>query len=303
MPLNRPTRMLGAALALCALAGAGSPACSVFESKGPSSVAQGKYYAAGNAQYDQFFITLFDLQVALADATKVPERERAALAQAVGLSAQSPSNAIAEHLKDEAQKLVRAGVRVRLEQSPVPDDPQKSAVSVHSTSPLQGPGKDLLGKVEASTTNLLRVLTQMVKNQETLRKLEVNVLSLEANLDSTFQSKGLFKRDEVRKNLTDAERVITLMKARCEDVRNESSRLLASVEQSVTTDESAGRAPPPPPPEEEIHPKAPPHRGGGNSGAARPKAPKAGGGGDDAPAPPPAASPAKAPPASKDFEP
>jgi hypothetical protein len=299
MPVTRSVRVLGAALVACALGGI--PGCSVFEPKGPSSVAQGKYYASGNAQYDQFFITLFDLQVALADAPAVPERERAALAQAVGLSAQSPSKAITEHLKDEAQKLLRAGVRVRLEQSPVADDPQKSAVSVHSTSPPPAAGKDLLAKVEASTTNLLRVFTQMIKNQETLRKLEVDALSLEANVDPTFLSKGLFKRDEVRKNLTDAERVITLMKARCEDVRNESSRLLASVEQAVTTDDSAGRPPPPPAPEEEPKAKPAPHRG--NAGPARPKAPSAPkAGGDDAPAPPPP-PPTKAPPAPKDFEP
>jgi hypothetical protein len=292
------------AFALLSLAAESNLAgCSVFEPRGPSAVAQGKYYASGNAQYDQFFISLFDLQVALADAPGVPETERAELAQAVGLSPQSPSNAIAEHLREEAQKLSRVGVRLRIEESPAPDDPKQSAVSLHTTSPAQGASRELLNKVESSAANLLRVVTQMNKDHDTLRKLEADAISLDAAVDATFATQGVFKKDEVRKNLADAQRLITLMKDRSEDVRNEGAHLLAMVEQAITTDDSAAHLPPPPPEETgEIKGKEPAR----HAGAARPRAtstpspaPKNEGAN---PAPSPAPAP-KAAPAPKDFEP
>ncbi|HEY3664746.1 MAG TPA: hypothetical protein VGL19_02055, partial [Polyangiaceae bacterium] len=59
------------------------PACSVFAARNQSTVAQGKYYAAGDPHYDEFFVGLFLLQVQMDQAPHVPELERLNLAHAL----------------------------------------------------------------------------------------------------------------------------------------------------------------------------------------------------------------------------
>jgi len=177
----RHTALLLGALAL--------PACGLFASKGPSSVAQGKYFSTANPQYDEFFVAIYDLQQGLSVAPEVPESERQRLARALSLPPQTALGTVAARLREEPQKV----------------------------------GHDQL---LASAANLRRSMSDMQADSDALARLEVNAISLDANVDVAFAGMRAGTRSDVKKNLADAQKLIVLMKARVSQVRTDSDLLL-----------------------------------------------------------------------------
>ncbi|MET0794937.1 MAG: hypothetical protein ABW061_25685 [Polyangiaceae bacterium] len=306
------TRRVRSALLRGLLAGnlclATLPGCAVFGGPTPSTVAQGKYYSSGDPRYDEFFIALYSMQVAMADAPRVPEAEQRALAKALSLSPEADIPAIGERLHEEAQKLSRAGVHLRLDRNPAKDRLDRASVSLRSTArPKDDPSAALLTQVEQSATNLARSIDDTTRAEETLGKLEPNAENLDAGAEAAFASTHFGKLGEVKKNLADARQLIALMHARATNVRHASETLLLQLSQAIDTDDgslgppplAAGAEPPvdaPKKPAPKAHPKTRPS-GASNAPAARPKpAPDS-----DAPSPPP--KPSKPPPAPRDFEP
>ena len=102
-------------------------------------------------------------------------------------------------------------------------------------------------------TRLVRSRNRMTAAKAELDKLNVSGVELEGKVYPTFHTDGPWKRDEVRKNLEDGQKVITLMQSRARSSRH-LRKLLALLGAVATTDESLGKAiaytPPPPPAEE-----------------------------------------------------
>ena len=109
------------------------PGCAIFGGGGPSLVAQGKYYSSGNPQYDEFFIALYQLQVEMANAPSAALAERQNLAQALGLSPETPAEGVAQRLREEALKLSRTGLRMKLEQNASLDKPEAASTNIVAT--------------------------------------------------------------------------------------------------------------------------------------------------------------------------
>src|SRR4051812_25337839 len=82
---------------------------------GPSTVAQGKYYSSAQPRFDEFFIGLFDRQIAMENALAVPSAEQRRLAGLVQLPPPSSIAEIEAKLREQALALSRAGVRLRLD--------------------------------------------------------------------------------------------------------------------------------------------------------------------------------------------
>ncbi|HEY4104962.1 MAG TPA: hypothetical protein VGM44_13785 [Polyangiaceae bacterium] len=301
----------GLALGACALL----PACAAFGLGGPSMVAQGKYYSSGNAQYDQFFIQLYQLQVEMADAPRVPDGERQNLAQALELSPETPADGVSARIHEEAQKLAHGGVRMRLEQNPSLDKPEAASATIRATTrPKDDAAAALITHIETSATNLLRNVSQMKAAEVELGKLEVDEINLDAEVPNVFSKAHVGKQSEVKQNLADSQKLITLMKARGQEVMAESEELLAAIAKAVNTDDGALSAPPPEPvpaPTNDENKKPKPHAKPHAAAAATPTAaaapkpkpeskPRAGGDDDTPPKP---AAPSKPAPPPKDFEP
>ena len=299
---------------------AGTLCCSVLPgcaAHNQSTVAQGKYYASGDPHYDEFFVFLYLLQVSMAEAPRIPEGERRNLAQALGLPETSEPSAIGQRLREEAAKLSRAGVHLRLDQSPSLDKPAAaSAVLRCNARPKENPTAALLSQVELSGTNLLRSIAEMKEGEDAFDKLELMTIKLDSDVDQTFAQAHFGKQSEVKKNLADAHKMVSLMRARAAEVRSSSEQLLAELTKAVNTDDGSlgpapGEAARPEPqveankadatkkPVAKPRPKAKPS-GAPAAPAARPKPAPAMD--SDAPAKPPAAA-SKAPAASRDFEP
>ncbi|HWZ87670.1 MAG TPA: hypothetical protein VNW92_02435 [Polyangiaceae bacterium] len=306
----RRTRAL--AVSVCLGATQLLPGCAVFGGGGPSLVAQGKYYSSGNPQYDEFFIALYQLQVEMAGAPSAVDAERQNLAQALGLSPETPADGLAQRLREEALKLSRTGLRMKLEQNASLDKPEAASANIVATyRPKDNAAASLISKVETSATVLLRTDSQMKAAETLLAKLEVQSINLDADVPKAFAEARVGKQGEVKKNLADAQKLITLMKARGDDVHTQSEQLLTAVSKAVNTDDGALSAPPPVAPETKAPDAAPkPHaKAKAASGApassapapaAKPKPPKPAAGDDEAPAKP---APSKPAPPPRDFEP
>ena len=258
--------------------------CSVFAPQGPTEVARGEYYAAGKPAFDSFFISLYDLQVELLAAPAAPQQARQDLAQTVGLTADASDDSLTSRLREELKKLQNQGLRVRLE---VPDSPAADASATLHTSD-SGAASPLRAKLPEQATRLVRSRNRMQQTRAQLDKLRVSGIGLEANIDAEFRTDGPWKRDEVRRNLADGQKLITLMQARAQEVEDQDKKLLTLMASAVTTDPNLGKAVAytPPPIEEPAKPakRSAPRQ---NGGAARPSAPAA--------AKPPAPAAAKPP--------
>ncbi len=277
------------ALGLCS-------ACSVFSPKGPSDVARGEYYAAGRPEFDSFFIVLHEKQVQLLAAASEPRDARQGLTAAVGLTPDASDDALATRLTQELKKLANQGVRVRLEVPPPSASALDASATLH-TSDTQAPSA-LRAALPQEATRLVRSRNRMLATRAELEKLRVMGITLDSSVDRAFRTDGPWKRDEVRQNLDDGQKVITVMQLRAQEVAEIDAKLLALLGTVATTDASLGQTiADPPPPEPEPNKS---HRNGARAGsktrpasASRPAPPAAAKppvkrADDDAPAPKPA---------------
>lgn len=257
-------------LVLLALA----PACGAFSPKGPSDVARGEYYAAGRPEYDRFFIALHEKQVELLTAPNEPQDTRKSLTASVDLTPDASDDALKQRLAEELKELAAQGLRVRLE-VPAPSTTLDASATLHaSEGSVSTPLRTTLPQ---EATRLVRSRNRMLATQAELEKLRVVGITLEGSVDTQFRTDGPWKRDEVRQNLADGQKVITLMQARAQDVAEADTRLLALLGSAVTTDPSVGLSAPEPAPAEleAKKPRRPGPRGGAParaSNAAKPPA-------------------------------
>lgn len=298
------------------------PACSLFAARNQSTVAQGRYFAAGDPHYDEFFVGLFLLQVQMEQAPHLPELERLNLAYALGLTPQASSEEVGQRLHEEALKLSRSGLRMRLDQNPSSEKPDAASAALRTSErPKDRPTSALIAQIETSATTLLRSLGELKQADDALDGLELAAGGLDASVDKDFAAAPAGKLDEVKRNLADAHKLIALMKARAAQVRGESEDLLATVSKAVNTDDGSLGAPGAETPSAEAAAeaakaaeanakkaplKAKPKPAGSATtaaapaGAPKPKAAPLADGDEPAKAP---AKPAKAPPPPRDFEP
>jgi hypothetical protein len=317
--ISRAKTRLTRALTLAAWLGAAAlaPGCAAFGGGGPSNVAQGKYYSSGNPQYDEFFIALYQLQLKMADSPRVPNAERQSLAEALTLSPETPGDGVADRLHEEAQKLSRSGIRMRLEQTASEDKPENASATIRASArPKDDASAALFSKLETSATNLRRTASEMKASLTLLAKLEVDAINLDADVPKAFIAARVGKQSEVKKNLADAQKLIVLMKARADEVRTQCEELLARIAKAIDTDDGSLSAPQPEPASPES-PKAGELKKGAKGNAkpkaassapapsapAKPKPAAAAKPANDDEAPAKPAAPSKPPPPPKDFEP
>lgn len=286
---------LAALIALTCVSG-----CSLLGSNGPSEVARGEYYAAGKPEFDSFFIALHEKQVALLAAPREPADARKNLTRIMGLSAEASDSSLKERLNEELKKLASQGLRVRLE-VPEPSPTLDASATLYASDSANA--APLRATLTQEATRLVRSRNRMVAGKAELEKLNVTGITLEGSVDQAFRVDGPWKRDEVRKNLADGQKLITLMQARAQEVIDLDQKLLTLLVEVASTDPNLGKAPayvPPAPSEEATKPgkrapaarPTPTPRPAPASTAAKPvaaaaakPAPKSGN--DDAPAPKP----------------
>ncbi|HTQ05989.1 MAG TPA: hypothetical protein VMI54_19140 [Polyangiaceae bacterium] len=290
----------GLVVAWLAFAPAG---CEMFGHPGPSAVAQGRYFASGNPDYDSFFVELHRLQVELKDAPDRVAAPRQELAKAldVGIDAVVIKEALAKRVSELGSKQVKLGV----ERGSDAD----ASLSLKVTGNPSGDDADFVKSVGHALATMGELKGTIDGWQKSLDALPAQDNELLEGLDTAFASAPPGKRSDVKNNLTDGQKMIAVLEDRTHDAAHANSELLdavvgalgetpASAEKpsegssektssktSERSEKKAHKAPPPPPPPKPTRaPKAAPPK-------AEPKAaPKA------APKPEPKPAEAKAPP-------
>lgn len=273
------------------------PGCGVFASQGPSQVARGEYYSAGKPEFDSFFIALHDKQVEILAAPQEAGAARANLTEALGLTPDASEESLKQRLAQEVAKLAAQGLRLRLEVPAASAALDASATLFSSESTSSTPLRTALPR---EATRLVRSRNKMLESKLELEKLNITGITLEGSVEQAFRVDGPWKRNQVRKNLTDSQKVITLMRARAQEVADIDQKLLTLLAEVVSTDPSLGKTPASVPIEDA--PKSvrrAPHRASPSSrrsgGAAPPRAAKPASQRDDESAPAPKATQGSAP--------
>ena len=274
--------------------------------RGPSDVSQGKQYSSGNAEYDEFFSEVYQLQVALG---KAPDRERAIrqkLSQALGLDAASRAEEIAAALSKRAGQLGKPPAKLKLEVSGL--EAKGSPSSVLTTTGAISDPKDqaVADSVEQASKDTASLLGDVRRSSAATEHLKSQAPQLEAKVEATFGS--TVRKGDVTQNLKDAEQMIPLMASRASEIEERTLELLKKLEKSVNSPQGE-IAPmkvnldPNPPKKGKDKPKGGQPKAAGHAPAKPAEAKPQGGGSEEPEAPKKAPPPKPAPPPSDDFEP
>lgn len=201
-------------------------------------MARGEYYAAGKPEYDSFFIELHDKQVLMLGAPAEPQAARKNLAEAVGLTASASNDSLRERLGQELNKLASQGLRVRLD-VPEPSSTLDASATLHATD--TSTSTPLRALLPQEATRLVRSRNRMLATRAELDKLRVTGVTLDTHVDRAFRVDGPWKRDEVRKNLSDGQKMITLMQSRAQEVADEDTQLLSALATAASTGPGLGK--------------------------------------------------------------
>jgi hypothetical protein len=280
-----------------------SSICSCMRSK-PSNVASGEMYQPGEHTYDEFFKSLYAVQLAMGQAPDREERVRQSVAKAVDAPPTATSDELSAALDKRLDALAKSGVSVKVSTSGLDgDDP--SAKVVKSGTP-NGTDAEAVTSLEDAVHDGVALLVDLRHSKPELARLKAALEPLEPKVDTAFKDESSRKRREVKSNLNDAGKLLPLMAAREEEVDGKVVSLFQALEKASPPAIAAPPAPETPPATTKKKKK-----GGAKAGAEpKEKPPKAkpSEGGDSKPpqaeAPKPAAQPkpSKAKP-SEDFEP
>ncbi|HET9934735.1 MAG TPA: hypothetical protein VFQ35_28715 [Polyangiaceae bacterium] len=206
--------------------------CAATGSNRPTEVAQGKSFRSGNADYDRFFDATHALQVKVGAASDELADARQHLTDALKVARSTGSPALAEGIKNELDRLNRHGTHVRVDfVVPQPIEPSGTRAVLNASSKPRGEDANLLRQLESSVTRLLRLEAQMRVARRELDVLCSSAFRLESNLEASFSDRS--QRALVTENLRDAERAITLMLGRAEDVQAPTADLLSRLAVAV----------------------------------------------------------------------
>jgi hypothetical protein len=224
-------------------------------------VAQGKYYSSGHPSYDAFFLELYELQVRMGKAPIEHTEIRDALASELGLAPNLTDEVLMDKLREQAEVQRRNGARLLLVVRSEDGDlmpPDDAAHSSSATLLVDGASRDetvlhLKRACEKAANAWLIFRQTLARDLGTLEKLAVRVIELEGRVDATFGPEGIAKAAEVDDNLSDAGKIITLMRARASELLDTSGRLLASLFTATNTDDGRLKAGTEKKPEPEVH--------------------------------------------------
>jgi hypothetical protein len=276
--------------------------------RGPSDVSQGKQYSSGNAEYDEFFSEVHQLQVALG---KAPDRERVIrqqLSQALGLDGASRAEEIAAAVSKRVGQLGKPPARLKLEVSGLEAKGSPTSVMTTTGTISDQNDKAVATSIEQAGKDTATLLGDVRRSSAATDHLKAKAPALKAKVDATFGS--TVRKGDVAKNLNDAEQMIPLMASRAAEIEERTLELLKKLEKSVNSPQgeiqpTKVNLEPPPPKKGKDKPKSGQPKTGGQAPPkqAPPKAePKPQSGSEEAEAPK-KAPPKPAPPPSDDFEP
>ena len=207
----------------CVLALGALPGCSAILPSGPSNVAQGRYYSTGDPEYDDFFLRLYRLQIALKDAPQRLGEPRQKVADTLESGPEPDDIKVA--LAKRSKELQNRGIRYTVARPESPDKPPTLVVTGNPTGndfELKG----LLEEALKSAGGLKVDLTAWIKE---LDELSPKQGALEGKVNEAFANRSDGERTQVKDNLSDGGKIITLLNERTRDLDHATTDFLKAV--------------------------------------------------------------------------
>ena len=259
------------ALRFVLLAALAAPACMPYGQPEPSSVAQGRYFATGNPDYDEFFVQLFRLQVDLETTPQKLAAERTRLATAAAAPKDADAATFRTKLVEHVNGLRARGVRFQYAR-------EKEVAVLRVSGARPGAESDFGQALASAVQTATNARRKSPSWHERVGQLPPRGVILEQNVEAAFVGQSRGTRSDVRQNLVDAQQLLVLMGPRLTRIDEQTNELYEALEAALH------EAPPPPPPEPEAEAKPKPiakpkprasEQGGGETQPAAP-APKQG---------------------------
>jgi hypothetical protein len=213
-----------------------APACLPYGQPEPSSVAQGRYFATGQPDYDEFFIQLYRLQLDLETTPKKLAADRTRLAAAIGLPTDSDAASFRAKLVAHVNSLRARGVRFQYTR-------EKTVAELQVHGADSGADRDfgqaLASAVQSATSARRKSHGWRAQHDQ----LPPRGVVLERNVEAAFIGESRGTRSDVRQNLSDAQQLLVLMGARLTRIEEQTRELYDALEAALH------ESPPPPPPE------------------------------------------------------
>jgi hypothetical protein len=231
----------------------------------PSKVADGQMYQPGEPTYDEFFKSLYAVQLTMGQAPDREQRVRQSVAKVADAPPTASDDDLSTALDKRLDALAKSGVSVKVSTSGLDgDDP--SAKVVKSGTP-SGADAETVTSLESAVNDGVALLVDLRKSKPELARLKDALPSLEPKVDTAFKDEPSRKRREVKSNLTDAGKLLPLMAAREEEVDGKIVGLFHAMEKASPPAIAAPPAAEPPAP----HKKKKDKKSAPSKGAAAPK--------------------------------
>ncbi|GEM_PF-2644557 len=262
----------------------------------PTAVARGLRFVSRNAAFDAFFSDLHHFQI---DMLALPDRERnhrKELAKELKVEQGATANVLAERAQSIAQAIASHGTTLKLDIEGLEAvDEADTSAQMRVSGTLEGDSLHFAEAVTRTARAELKLLAHLNARGQSWQRLAARAAVLDGELERAFADEDPKHVEQVRRNLSDAKLLISMMDERRLDLAAEARRTVERLAASVTTNAALGSPNEPPlvtfvkPPPDPSKERSSTRRSGG-SPALRGAAPKS----------PPETTSA---PAAADFEP
>jgi hypothetical protein len=201
-------------MTLLVIALAGTAGCRLFQSPGPTAVAQGHYFSTGNPSYDEFFVRLYRMQVELKAAPETLGSIRRDLLRELELPPTADDAELKRTLDVKATEMRGRGTSLSVERGR--DSGARARLSVTGT-PGQA-DQPLVKTLDETIVRLGEVRERVGPWQKELEWLPQAGIALDGGVEAAFVGQSRATREDVHENLADGQKVVTLMVVRVKEV-------------------------------------------------------------------------------------
>jgi hypothetical protein len=233
-----PARALVVAVATCFFA----TSCVLAGSR-PSKVANGEKYEPGQPTYDEFFSSLYAVQLTMGQAPDRAQKARESIAKTVDVPPTASADELSAALDKRLDLLAKSGVSVKVSTSGL-DGTDPTAKVVKSGTPAGGDAETVTA-LESAVHDAAALLLELRHAKPELSRLTDALPPLDPKVDTAFSDESSRQRAEVHKNLSDAGKLLPLMVSREADVDGKLVELFHALEKASPP----AIATPPPAPE------------------------------------------------------
>lgn len=213
----------------------------------PTPVARGLRFISHHAAFDAFFADLHDAQL---DMLSLPAREldfRKSLAWELKVEEGATTNVLAEKAAALAKDIAARGTSLKLDIEGLEAvDEADTSAQMRVSGSLESDHIHFAEAVTRTARSELKLLAHLNAKSQSLQRLAGRAAVLEGEVERAFSDKDAKTLEQVRRNLSDARLLISMMDAKRADLSVEARRTVEHLAAAVTTNSALGAPNEPP---------------------------------------------------------